>query len=387
MYKVLTLNNISNVGLDCFSDQYICGNDIESPDAIMVRSASMHDMDFQKNMVAIARAGAGVNNIPIDKCSEHGIVVFNTPGANANAVKELVLAGLFLSSRKIVKGIEFAKTLQGNGEQTAKLVEKNKSQFAGPEIKGKSLGVIGLGAIGILVANSARSLGMNVFGYDPYISVNSAWGLSSSVKHAQTIDDIYQNCDYISIHVPLCESTKEMINEAAINQMKTGVRILNFARGGLVNTKDILSGIENGKIACYVTDFVSDDLLNVDSVIAIPHLGASTPESEENCAKMAANELIDYIENGNIKNSVNLPEIFMSRSSNSKRLCVIHKNIPNMLNHITGALSSNQINIDNMSSKSKKDMAYAILDISSDLPENAIENLSKIKGIIKIRLI
>ena len=387
MYNILTLNNISKAGLDRFSEEYVCGNDVSMPDAIMVRSASMHDMEINSRTVAIARAGAGVNNIPIDECSKTGVVVFNTPGANANAVKELVLAGLLLSSRKIVKGIEFAKTLKGNGDNTPKLIEKGKSQFAGPELRGKRLGVIGLGAIGILVANSARALGMDVYGYDPYISVNSAWGLSRTVKHAQSLDDIYSNCDYITVHVPLCKDTREMINKDAIDKMKDKVRLLNFSRAGLVDSKAILSGIEEGKIACYVTDFATDDLLCVDSVIAIPHLGASTPESEENCAKMAADELIDYLENGNIKNSVNLPEIFMPRIEGLKRLCVIHKNIPNMLNHITGALSSNHINIDNMLSKSKKDMAYAILDISSEVPTQAIESLAKIDGIIRIRLI
>ena len=309
MYDILTLNKISKTGLERFTDEYQYGDAVENPQGIMVRSASMHEMEMPQSLLAIARAGAGVNNIPVDQCTEKGIVVFNTPGANANAVKELVLAGLLISSRKVTQGMAWAQGLKGQGDAVGKAVEKGKSAFVGPEIKGKKLGVIGLGAIGILVANAARSLGMEVHGYDPYISVDSAWGLSRAVKHSLTLDDIFETCDYITVHVPQTPDTKNMINKDSIAKMKDGVRILNFARGGLVNSADVVAAIEAGKVAAYVTDFPSDDLLGVDGVIAIPHLGASTPESEDNCARMAADELMAYLSDGNIINSVNFPAL------------------------------------------------------------------------------
>lgn len=386
MYNILTLNNISKKGLDLFSDDYNYSADIKLPDAVLVRSQSMHEIDFDNNILAIARAGAGVNNIPVERCSENGIIVFNTPGANANAVKELVLAGLLLSSRRISSGIEWARSLKGQGELVGKMVEKGKSSFAGPELKGKKLGVIGLGAIGVLVANAALHLGMEVFGYDPYISVDSAWGLSSKVRHSLSIEKLFLNCDYITMHVPLSEDTKDMINSKSISLMKDGVRILNFSRGGLVNNNDIIKAIKDGKVLSYVTDFPSDDLLDVDGVIAIPHLGASTPESEENCAVMAVNQLMDYLENGNITNSVNMPNISMAREDGI-RICVLHKNIPNMISSVSGVLSSSGVNIENMRSKSKKDYAYAILDVTGDVNRDIIEKIYQINGVIRTRVI
>ena len=386
MYNILTLNNISKKGLDLFSDDYNYSADIKLPDAVLVRSQSMHEIDFDNNILAIARAGAGVNNIPVERCSENGIIVFNTPGANANAVKELVLAGLLLSSRRISSGIEWAQSLKGQGELVGKMVEKGKSSFAGPELKGKKLGVIGLGAIGVLVANAALHLGMEVFGYDPYISVDSAWGLSSKVRHSLSIEKLFLNCDYITMHVPLSEDTKDMINSKSISLMKDGVRVLNFSRGGLVNNNDIIKAIKAGKVLSYVTDFPSDDLLDVDGVIAIPHLGASTPESEENCAVMAVNQLMDYLENGNITNSVNMPNISMAREDGI-RICVLHKNIPNMISSVSGVLSSSGVNIENMRSKSKKDYAYAILDVTGDVNRDIIEKIYQINGVIRTRVI
>ncbi len=386
MYNIKCLNKISAIGTDRFSADYNCGEAVENPDAILVRSAAMHDMELPKNLLAIARAGAGVNNIPIDKCSEQGIVVFNTPGANANAVKELVLAGLLITSRKVIPAIEWAKTLKGKGDEVGKLVEKGKSAFVGPEIKGKTLGVIGLGAIGILVANAAKSLGINVYGYDPFLSVDAAWGLSRSIKHALTLDEVYANSDYITIHVPLTPDTKGMINSESIAKMKDEVRILNFARGDLVNSADIIAALGTGKIAAYATDFPSDDVIGVEGVIAIPHLGASTPESEDNCACMAADELIDFLENGNITHSVNFPAISMPRD-NSVRICIIHRNVPNTISTFSGALASANINIENMQSKSKKDYAYTILDVSGDVSDAAVESLKKLDAIIRVRVI
>ena len=335
MFKIKTYNKISKSGLANFDDKYTVGDEVENADGAIVRSASLHDTEFPATLQAIARAGAGTNNIPIDRCSEQGIVVFNTPGANANAVKELVLAGLFISSRRVVSGIEWAKTLKGNGAEVGKMVEKGKSAFAGPEIKGKKLGVIGLGAIGVMVANSANALGMQVYGYDPYLSVKSAWNLTHNAVYISDINEIFAECDYITVHVPLTDTTKNLINADSIAKMKNGVRILNFSRAALVDSDAIKSALESGKVASYVTDFPTDEVLGVDGIIAIPHLGASSPESEENCATMAAKELVDYIENGNIVNSVNLPEVTMPRSGDH-RVCVIHKNIPNMLTKITG---------------------------------------------------
>ena len=338
MRYVHCLNNISKKGTDTLPDNYELTDDINQADGIMVRSAAMHDMEFSDNLLAIARAGAGVNNIPLDRCAEEGIVVFNTPGANANAVKEIVIAGLLLASRDIIGGIEWCKE-NADDENIAKTREKAKKAFAGNELKGKKLGVIGLGAIGILVANAARSLGMEVHGYDPYISVDSAWGLSRAVKHSLTLDDIFETCDYITVHVPQTPDTKNMINKDSIAKMKDGVRILNFARGGLVNSADVVAAIEAGKIAAYVTDFPSDDLLGIDGIIAIPHLGASTPESEDNCARMAADELMAYLSDGNIINSVNFPALSSPRAAGCSRVCVFHKNIPSMLRQVTKLLS------------------------------------------------
>ena len=387
MKNIKTYNKISKKGLAVLDKGgYTYGDEVESPIGAVVRSASLHDTEFPDRLLAIARAGAGTNNIPIDRCSENGIVVFNTPGANANAVKELVIAGLLISSRRIVPAIEWAGTLKGNGAEVGKMVEKGKSAFAGPEISGKSLGVIGLGAIGVRVANAANHLGMKVYGYDPYLSVNAAWNLTHNAIHAVDIKEIYENCDYITIHVPLTPETKGFINFEAIAAMKDGVRILNFSRADLVDSSDILAALDNGKVACYVTDFPTDEVLGKDGVIAIPHLGASTPESEDNCAKMAAEELSDYIENGNITNSVNLPNVSMPRSG-KLRLCVIHKNIPTILTQITQAMGKDNINIENMLNKSKKEYAYTLLDINDGDKDKIEAELKAIDGVIRVRIV
>lgn len=386
MNNILTLNKISKNGLDRFGERYACSNDVKDPDAILVRSASMHEYDFSENTLAIARAGAGVNNIPLEKCSEQGIVVFNTPGANANAVKELVLCALFLSSRKIVPAIEWSKTLKGEGDAVSKLVEKGKSAFSGPEIKGKKLGVIGLGAIGVLVANAAHSLGMEVYGYDPFLSVDAAWKLSRAVKHAATLDDIYANCDYITLHVPLTDETRGFINAETITKMKNSVRILNFARGDLVNTGDIINALADGKVAAYATDFLKDELIDATGVITIPHLGASTPESEDNCAVMAVDELKDYIENGNITNSVNMPAVSVPRSGKT-RITIIHKNVPNVISRITAIVAEENINIDNMVNKSRGEYAYTMLDTDTEVSNDAITAISSQDFAIRVRVI
>ena len=388
MYNIKTLNNISSKGLERLSSNlFAVDEEGAQPDGILVRSAAMQDMALPESLLGIARAGAGVNNIPVDKCSEAGIVVFNTPGANANAVKELVIAGLLLASRKIVPGIEWAKGLKGKGAEVGKLVEKGKSQFVGPEISGKRLGVIGLGAIGILVANAAKSLGMEVYGYDPYLSVDAAWGLSRSTKHAQTLDEIYANCDYITLHVPLTPDTKEMINAESIAKMQDHVRILNFARGDLVNSGDILKALADGKVASYVTDFPTDEMLGAEGVIAVPHLGASTPESEDNCARMAADELKDYLENGNILHSVNLPNVSMPRDPAFTRVCIIHRNVPNTISLLAGKLADAGINIENMQSKSRKDYAYTILDVTGDFSSDSAKKMEESEDIIRVRVI
>ena len=387
MYQVKCLNKISPLGTSRLGENYHVGEDVENPDAILVRSAAMHDMEFNKNLLAIARAGAGTNNIPVERCVQEGIVVFNTPGANANAVKELVIAALLLTSRKIVPGIEWAGTLKGKGDEVGKLVEKGKSSFVGPEIAGKTLGVVGLGAIGILVANAAEALGMKVMGYDPFLSVEGAWGLSSNTQRALTLEEIYANCDYISLHVPLTPDTKEMINAATIAQMKEHVRILNFARGDLVNNTDLLKALSDGKVAAYATDFPNDALLGVENVLAIPHLGASTPESEDNCACMAADEIKDYLENGNIKNSVNLPNVSMPRENGAKRVCIIHQNIPNMISTLTGVLANIGVNIENMQRKSKKEYAYTILDVTGNVNDDTVKAINDNDGIIFVRVI
>ena len=385
--NIKTYNKISAAGLNRLAAKgYAYGDEVDNPVGAIVRSASLHETEFPKSLLAIARAGAGTNNIPIDRCSEQGIVVFNTPGANANAVKELVIAGLLIASRRIVPAIEWAKGLKGNGEAVGKMVEKGKSAFAGPEISGKSIGVIGLGAIGVRVANAANHLGMKVYGYDPYLSVNAAWNLTHNAIHAIDIKEIFENCDYITIHVPLTPETKGFINAETIATMRDGVRILNFARGDLVHSTDILAALENGKVAAYVTDFPNDEILGHDGVIAIPHLGASTPESEDNCAGMAADELTDYIENGNITNSVNLPNTAMARSS-EKRICIIHKNVPTMITKITQVLAAKGVNIENMLNTSKKQYAYTLLDVTGDITDDIANEIAALDDIIRVRVI
>lgn len=385
MFKIKTLNKISATGLDIFDkSNYEISDQIEQPDGIMLRSFNLHDMEFPASLKAIARAGAGVNNIPIDKCSENGIVVFNTPGANANAVKELVLTALLLSSRKIVSGIEWVKTLN-NEQDIAKLVEKGKGEFVGPEIQGKKLGVVGLGAIGVLVANAANSLGMEVLGYDPYLSVDAAWSLSSDVKKASNLDSLITECDYITIHIPLLNDTKHMFNKALFKSMKKGVRLLNFSRGELINDDDLKEAIEASIISCYITDFPNEKLVNMKNTICIPHLGASTPESEENCAYMAANELKEFLETGNIKNSVNFPTCSLPLADKA-RISLTHKNIPNILGQITSILAEKGINIIDMINKSKGDYAYTILNIDF-VDESIINEIKKGKGIITARII
>ena len=387
MYQILTLNKISATGLDRLpAEQYTHGNEIAQPDAIMVRSASMHEMELDQKTVAIARAGAGVNNIPVDACSEQGIVVFNTPGANANAVKELVLCALLLTSRKIVPAIDWCKTLKGEGDAVGKLVEKGKSAFTGPEIKGKTLGVVGLGAIGILVANAAKSLGMQVYGYDPYLSVDAAWSLSRDIKHATSLDDIFAKSDYITVHVPLTEETRGLVSKASIAKMKDGVRIINIARGELVDEDVMAAALACGKVARYVSDFASDAMLAQKNAVIMPHLGASTPESEDNCARMAADELKDYLENGNILHSVNLPNVSMPRDPAFSRICIIHRNVPNTISLLAGKLAEFGINIENMQSKSRKDYAYTLLDVTGDLNGNAAK-IEEFPDIIKVRVI
>ena len=388
MFSIKTYNKISNNGLSLLdAANYVVGDDQDNADGAVVRSASLHDTEFPANLKAIARAGAGTNNIPIDRCSSQGIVVFNTPGANENAVKELVLTGLFLSSRKIVAGIDWAKTLKGNGAEVGKMVEKGKSAFTGPEILGKSLGIIGLGAIGVRVANAANHLGMKVYGYDPYLSLNSAWSLTHNAIHAMSLKEIYEKCDYISVHVPLTPDTKGFINDESIALMKDGVRVLNFARGELVNSDAMKAALESGKVASYVTDFPSDELLDVNGVISIPHLGASTPEAEENCAVMAVKELADYLENGNITNSVNLPEVVMPRSA-AMRICVIHKNVPNILSQITAAVSESNANIENMVNKARGDYAYTMLDVAPVDEQKVYDTIRAIgDDVIRVRVI
>lgn len=387
MYGIKTYNKISQVGLQEFdADKYVIGDDVNEPVGAIVRSASLHEAEFPNTMLAIARAGAGTNNIPCDRCASEGIVVFNTPGANANAVKELVIAGLLLSSRRVVPAIEWAKTLKGNGSEVTKMVEKGKSAFVGPEIRGKKLGVIGLGAIGVLVANAANSLGMKVYGYDPFISIKSAWNLTHNAVYVKDLKETYENCDYITVHVPLTPDTKGFINADSIKDMKDGVRILNFARADLVNSADMIIALESGKVASYVTDFPTDEILGINGVIAIPHLGASTPESEDNCATMAAKELIDYIENGNIENSVNFPTATMPRSGD-KRICVMHKNIPNMLTEITSVVAGDNINIENLINKSKGDYAYTMLDICAADYDTIMSKIKSINGVVRVRII
>ena len=387
MYEIKTYNKISPVGLSLLdAEKYTVSDGAQNPVGAIVRSAALHEETFAPSLLAIARAGAGTNNIPIARCSEEGIVVFNTPGANANAVKELVLAGLFLSSRKIVSAIEWAKTLKGNGEAVGKMVEKGKSAFAGPEIKGKKLGVIGLGAIGALVANAANDLHMEVIGYDNYLTIDSAWRLSRKIEKAASLDEIFEKCDYITVHVPSTPETRGMFNAANIAKMKDGVRILNFSRADLAVADDIKAGLASGKIASYVTDFPTEETVNVPGIVAIPHLGASTEESEDNCAVMAAKELIDFLETGNIRNSVNYPDVSLPHTGDA-RICIFHKNIPGVLNNITAIISSQGINVENMINKSKKDFAYTILEIGGNIPDNAAETIASMESVIRVNII
>ncbi|MDD3324336.1 MAG: phosphoglycerate dehydrogenase [Sulfurospirillaceae bacterium] len=388
MYKIQTLNKISPKGLNLFGhDNYEVASELTSADAIILRSFKMHDMELPKSLKAIGRAGAGTNNIPIDICSERGIVVFNTPGANANAVKELVLAGMLLSSRDIVAGVNWAQSLKNEGDNVPPLVEKGKSQFDGCELKGKTLGVVGLGAIGALVANDALALGMKVVGYDPYLSVEAAWQISSRVEKASGLEDLLGKVDYLTIHVPLLDSTKGMYNAEKFAMMKQGIKIMNFARGELINNADIIKALQSGKVSTYVTDFPSADLLGMKGVIPIPHLGASTQESEENCAIMASSQLKDFLETGNIINSVNFPNCVLPFRPNLKRLLIANKNIPNMISEITSLLAKNGINIYDMLNKSKGDIAYTIIDTEDNLQEAIIEQISGIAGIKMVRMI
>lgn len=385
MYNIQTLNKISAVGTDIFDKtKYAISDAPENPDAIMVRSAKMHDMTFGSNLLAIARAGAGVNNIPVERCAEEGICVFNTPGANSNAVKELAICALLLASRKITEAAAWAASLKGT-EDAPKTVEGGKSKFAGPEIMGKTLGIIGLGSIGGKIANAAVALGMNVIGFDPYLSVNAALHLDPSVKVVTEINDIYKNSDYISIHVPYTPDTKNTIDSEQIAMMKDGVRLINLARGELINSEAVIKAIADGKVAKYVTDFADDIVLGEENVIVLPHLGASTPESEDNCAIMAANELIDYIENGNIKNSVNLPNASMNAVGT--KVCVIHKNVPALIAAMTSEVGNAGLNIENMVNASKKDFAYTMMDVIGDVNDSIVNAITAIDGVIKVRVI
>lgn len=390
--KYKCLNPIASIGLNIFSDDYKKIDDVNDADVILVRSAAMHDMDFSKNLKAIARAGAGVNNIPLDKCAEKGIVVFNTPGANANGVKELVIAGLMLASRDIIGGVKWVDTIKGE-DGVGKLVEKGKGKFAGKEIKNKKLGVIGLGAIGVLVANAATHLGMTVYGYDPFISVDSAWNLSRGVIHVKSREEIYKDCDYITVHTPLIEdenpdnNTKEMINSGAFEIMKDGVVILNFSRDLLVNDADMEVALKSGKVAKYVTDFPNNRTANMEGVITIPHLGASTEESEDNCAMMAVKQLMDYMENGNIKNSVNFPNCDAGVCATKGRITILHRNIPKMLTQFTGSFAALDVNIANMVNKSRGEYAYTIIDVDTSLNGEVVSKLNAIEGVLKVRIV
>ncbi|MFC2125764.1 phosphoglycerate dehydrogenase [Bacteroidota bacterium] len=389
MFKIQTLNNISADGLQRFPlDKYEVASEITDPDAILLRSFKMHDMELSENLKAIGRAGAGVNNIPVDKCTEKGIVVFNTPGANANAVKELVITGLLMSSRKISDGINWAKTLIGDGDEVPKLVEKGKSSFVGPEIQGKTLGIIGLGAIGLLVANAADALGMKVIGFDPYISIDAAWAMSHRVKRAKGIDQLLGESDYISLHMPLSDDTKDYIDKNKFGMMKDGVRILNFARAGLVNEEGLMEALNTDKVACYVTDFPNESMLKEEKIISIPHLGASTPESETNCAVMAVDELREFLENGNIKNSVNFPEAELKKNGNGAyRLCIANKNIPKMVGQITTVLANEDINIADMLNRHYENIAYNIIDVDDEVTEAQLDKIKSIEGVVRVRLI
>ena len=386
MRNIYCFNAISKYGTDRLTADYALTDDLAKAEGVLVRSAALHETEFGDSLLAIARAGAGVNNIPLDRCANEGIVVFNTPGANANGVKELVIAGLLLAARDVVGGIEWCKENKEDAN-IAKTVEKAKKAFAGYEIKGKKLGVIGLGAIGAEVANTAAALGMEVYGYDPYISINAAWALSRDVKHITSVDTIYQECDYITVHVPLLDSTRGMINGQTIGQMKDGVVVLNFARDLLVDDDAMAAALETGKVRRYVTDFPNPKSVAMKNVIAIPHLGASTEESEDNCAKMAVEELMDYLENGNIRNSVNYPNCDMGVCHAASRVAVLHLNVPNMIGQITGILASGNVNISDMSNKSRDKYAYTLLDLENPAEEEMVEKLKAIKGVLRVRVI
>ena len=386
MYQYTCLNPIADIGLNLFSKNYQKTEDLKDAQAVLVRSASMHDLELPDGLEAVARAGAGVNNIPLDKCAEKGIVVFNTPGANANGVKELVIAGMLLASRDITGGIEWVKENKDEPD-IAKLAEKQKKNFAGCEISGKKLGVIGLGAIGVQVANAAIHLGMEVLGYDPYISVNAAWNLSRGVKHISNLDDIYKECDFITVHVPLMDATRGMINEDAISKMKEGVVILNFARDPLADEEAVLAGIESGKIKKYVTDFANPTVAGKDGVILTPHLGASTEESEDNCAMMAVREIRDYLENGNIVNSVNFPNCNMGGCEKAGRVAILHKNTKGTIGKYSTIFGNADINIEDMTNKSKGDYAYTLLDIDTPVTDEVVEQLKAIEGVLKVRVV
>ncbi len=386
MYKINCLNPISAVGMDLFTDEYTLTQDLATADAVLVRSASMHELELPGCLEAVARAGAGVNNIPLDVCAQKGIVVFNTPGANANGVKEAVIAGLLLAARDITGGIAWVKSV-ANAPDVAKLVEKGKKQFSGSEIKGKKIGVIGLGAIGVLVANACNRLGMEVYGYDPFISVEAAWNLSRDIHHISHIEDLYPICDYVTIHVPLMDATKKMINGAAMEKMKDGAVLLNFARDLLVDEQALEAALKSGKIRKYVTDFPNEKTAAMENVIAIPHPGASTEESEDNCAVMAVKQLRDYMENGNITNSVNYPDCHMGICTSAGRIAVNHQNIPNMIAQLTAVCAADGINITDMINKSKGAWAYTMIDLAAPATEKIVRDIDKIEGIVKVRII
>ena len=387
MYNIKLLNNISASGLEQLpQDRFYADKTVETPDAILVRSFKMHDYNFNPELLCIARAGAGTNNIPSDICAEKGIVVFNTPGANAEAVKELCVCALFMASRDILGGIEWVKSIVDEGDAVPAMIEKGKASFTGPELMGKTLGVIGLGAIGARIANTALGLGMSVYGYDPYLSVDAAWQLSRSVKHAVDLDTIFSNCDYITLHVPCIDATRGMINEEAIAKMKNGVRIINLARGELVNDDDMIAALDSGKVARYVTDFPNARIAAAANVVPMPHLGASTPESEDKCALMAVQELVEYIENGNIINSVNLPSAQLDRQGEA-RICVIHKNVPRMINGFLDVIGGLNINVEHMINKARGEYAYTIIDVGSKIDEESAKRIQEIEGVIRVRIL
>lgn len=387
MYQIKLFNKISEAGTDLLDkDNYNFSETLENYDAVLVRSAKLHDTVFPKSLKCIARAGAGVNNIPLDKCAEQGIVVFNTPGANANAVKELVICSLLMSSRRITDGIAWTKTLVGNGDQIGPMAEKGKSSFVGPEIQGKKLGIIGLGAIGVMVANAVIGLGMDVYGYDPFLSVDAALKMSRSVHHSKDLKEIFENCDYITMHVPLTKDTKNMINRDTLATMKPGVRILNFSRGDLVDEAAMIEALDKAHVSCYVTDFPTENLLQASNTIVLPHLGASTPESEDNCAVMAVREVVDFLENGNITNSVNFPDVSIPREK-ATRICIANRNIPNMVSSISSILAQKGINIENLVNRSKGEYAYTIVDTDSDVSEEDLDSMRNIIGVIALRVI